>query len=132
MQILQPAHWAQPRGYANGVLAEGRIVFVAGQIGWDERAVLVSDDFAQQTRQALTNVKAVLAEAGATTSQITRLTWYVVDKQQYLQAAREVGVAYRDIIGDHYPTMSLIVVADLLEDGALVEIEATAVIPIEA
>jgi enamine deaminase RidA (YjgF/YER057c/UK114 family) len=129
MQILQPEHWAQPRGYSNGVVAEGRIIFVAGQIGWNADAELVSSDFVDQTRQALSNITAVLAEAGSTPSQITRLTWYVVDKQQYLKAARQIGAVYREIIGDHYPAMSLVVVADLLEDGALVEIEATAVIP---
>ena len=129
MQILQPEQWVQPRGYSNGVAAEGRIIFVAGQVGWNADAKLVSDDFVRQTRQALTNVKAVLAEAGAAPSQITRLTWYIVDKQQYLTATRQVGAVYREVIGDHYPAMSLVVVADLLEDGALVEIEATAVIP---
>lgn len=129
MQILQPEHWAQPRGYSNGVVAEGRLVFVAGQIGWNAGAELVSTDFVQQTRQALSNVKAVLAEAGATPGQITRLTWFIVDKQQYLGAARQIGGVYREIIGDHYPAMSLVIVASLLEDGALVEIEATAVIP---
>lgn len=128
MQILQPEHWLTPRGYSNGVVAEGRIIFVAGQIGWNAGAELVSNDFVEQTRQALSNVKAVLAEAGATPSQIARLTWYIVDKQQYLTAARKIGAVYREVIGDHYPAMSLVVVADLLEDGALVEIEATAVI----
>lgn len=130
MQILQPKHWVQPRGYSNGVLSEGRLVFVAGQIGWNAEAELVSNDFVEQTRQALSNITAVLAEAGATPSQITRLTWYVVNKQQYLRVAHEVGAVYREIIGAHYPAMSLVVVADLLEDGALVEIEATAVIPL--
>jgi len=129
MQILQPEHWAQPRGYANGIAATGRMVFVAGQIGWNANAELVSDDFVQQTRQALANIVTVLAEAGATPDQITRLTWYIVNKRQYLAAAREVGAVYREVIGKHYPAMSLLVVADLLEDGALVEIEATAVVP---
>lgn len=129
MEILQPDGWAKPRGYSNGIAAEGRAVFVAGQIGWNVDARLVSDDFAGQTRQALRNIVDVLAVAGATPDHITRMTWYVVDKQQYIGAAREVGAAYRELIGDHYPAMTLVVVADLLEDGALVEIEATAVIP---
>jgi enamine deaminase RidA (YjgF/YER057c/UK114 family) len=128
MQILQPEHWVKPRGYSNGVAAEGQIIFVAGQIGWNSSAELVSNDFVQQARQALSNVKAVLAVAGATPSQITRLTWYIVDKQQYITATRPIGAVYREVIGDHYPAMTLVVVADLLEDGALVEIEATAVI----
>lgn len=127
MQILQPEGWAQPRGYSNGVAAEGRVVFVAGQIGWNTDGQFESDDFAAQTRQALANVVAVLAEAGARPDQITRMTWYVVDRQRYLAAAREVGAIYREIIGNHYPAMTL-VIAGLLEEQALVEIEATAVI----
>jgi enamine deaminase RidA (YjgF/YER057c/UK114 family) len=127
MQILQPEGWAKPRGYSNGIAAEGRMVFVAGQIGWNAVCEFESDDFVEQTRQALSNIVTVLAEAGATAAQITRMTWYVADKHKYLSAAREVGAVYRDIIGDHYPAMTL-VVAGLLEERALVEIEATAVI----
>ena len=127
MRILQPEGWARPRGYSNGIAARGEMVFVAGQIGWNAAGEFESDDFVEQTRQALSNVVAVLAEAGATPDRITRMTWYVADKQQYLDAAREVGIVYREIIGDHYPAMTL-VVAGLLEDRALVEIEATAVI----
>ena len=127
MQILQPDGWARPSGYSNGVAADGRMVFVAGQIGWNADGEFESDNFVDQTRQALSNVVAVLAEAGAVPDQIARMTWYVIDKQQYLSAAREVGAVYREIIGDHYPAMTL-VVAGLLEDRALVEIEATAVI----
>lgn len=127
MRILQPEGWAQPRGYSNGVAAEGRMIFVAGQIGWNASGEFESDDFVEQTRQALSNVVAVLAEAGASPDQITRMTWYVADKQQYLGAARAVGDVYREIIGDNYPAMTL-VVAGLLEDRALVEIEATAMI----
>ena len=127
MQILQPDGWAKPSGYSNGVAADGRMVFVAGQIGWNADGEFESDNFVDQTRQALSNVVAVLAEAGAVPDQIARMTWYVIDKQQYLSAAREVGAVYREIIGDHYPAMTL-VVAGLLEDRALVEIEATAVI----
>jgi enamine deaminase RidA (YjgF/YER057c/UK114 family) len=125
---LQPAAWAVPKGYSNGVLAEGRLVFVAGQIGWNGQGVFESDDFVAQTRQALTNVVAVLAEAGATPAHITRLTWYITDKAEYLANLRQVGAAYRDVIGSHYPTMTLVQVADLLEDRAKVEIEATAVV----
>lgn len=127
MQILQPDGWTRPRGYSNGIAAEGRVVFVAGQIGWNADCQFESDDFVDQTRQALANIVAVLAEAGAVPGQITRMTWYVADKQRYLAAAREIGSVYREIIGEHYPVMTL-VVAGLLEDRALVEIEATAVI----
>ncbi len=127
MQILQPEGWARPRGYSNGVAAEGRLIFIAGQIGWNAACEFESDNFVDQTRQALSNIVVVLAEAGATPAQITRMTWYVADKYQYLAAALEVGAVYREIIGDHYPAMTL-VVAGLLEDRALVEIEATAVI----
>jgi enamine deaminase RidA (YjgF/YER057c/UK114 family) len=130
MEILQPEGWAAPRGYSNGIAVRGRIVFVAGQIGWDATATLVSDDFVEQTRQALQNVVDVLAVAGAEPRHVARMTWYVVDKQQYLGALRRVGEIYRAIIGNHYPTMTLVVVADLLENGALVEIEATAVVPV--
>lgn len=127
MRILQPKGWVRPRGYSNGIAARGEVVFVAGQIGWNAAGEFESDDFVEQTRQALSNVVAVLAEAGAAPDRITRMTWYVADKQQYLDAAREVGAVYREIIGDHYPAMTL-VAAGLLEDRALVEIEATAVI----
>ena len=127
MRILQPEGWARPRGYSNGIAARGELIFVAGQIGWNAAGEFESDDFVEQTRQALSNVVAVLAGAGATPDRITRMTWYVADKQQYLASAREVGSVYREIIGDHYPAMTL-VIADLLEDRALLEIEATAVI----
>jgi enamine deaminase RidA (YjgF/YER057c/UK114 family) len=127
MEVLQPAGWARPSGYANGVAAEGRVVFVAGQIGWDAERRLVADDFVGQARQALLNVVAVLAEAGGRPSDLARLTWYVVDKREYLAAATELGRVYREVIGAHYPAMTLVQVAGLLEDGARVEIEATAV-----
>ena len=118
-------------GYANGVAARGTLVFVAGQIGWDAQQTLVSDDLAEQTEQALRNIEAVLGEAGATPAHVARMTWYVVDKRAYLGSTREIGAAYRAVFGRHYPAMSLVEVADLLEDGALVEIEATAVVPDE-
>jgi enamine deaminase RidA (YjgF/YER057c/UK114 family) len=128
VRILQPPGWSQPRGYSNGVAATGTVVFVAGQIGWNAESTFETDDFAGQVRQALANVVAVLAEAGGTPADIARMTWYVTDKQEYLAAARAVGQAYRDIIGPHYPAMTLVQVAALLEDRARVEIEATAVV----
>lgn len=128
-EILQPENWVAPQGYANGVVAEGRQVFIAGQIGWNEQAKLVSDDFVIQVEQALSNVVRILAEAGGLPHHLTRLTWYLTDKAVYVARRREVGEAYRRVVGRYFPAMSLIVVADLLEEGAAVEIEATAVIP---
>ncbi|MFC3226618.1 RidA family protein [Marinibaculum pumilum] len=129
MQVLQPAGWASPKGYSNGIAASGRQVFVAGQIGWDAECRIVSDDFAAQARQALENTVAVLREAGAGPQHIVRMTWYVTDKHEYSAASREIGAAYKDVIGKHYPAMTLVQVADLLEPGAKVEIESTAVVP---
>lgn len=129
MRIVQPEGWARPRGYANGVAAAGTTLFVAGQIGWNARGEFETDDFVAQVRQALQNVVAVLAAAGAGPGQLTRLTWYITDKREYLAAAREVGRVYREVIGAHYPAMTLVQVAALLEDRAKVEIEATAVLP---
>ncbi len=128
-KVLQPGNWPPPSGYSNGILAQGRQVFVAGQIGWNARAELVSDDFTQQARQALENVNAVLREAEAAPEHIVRMTWYVTDKREYLSCRDAVGAAYREIMGKHYPAMTLIEVLGLLEDGAKVEIEATAVVP---
>jgi enamine deaminase RidA (YjgF/YER057c/UK114 family) len=129
-QLLQPSGWAAPRGYANGVAASGRIVVTAGQIGWDPATgEFASDDFAAQTAQALRNVAAVLAEAGAGPEHLVRLTWYVTDREAYLASTRDVGRAYREIFGRHFPAMAVVVVAGLLEARARVEIEATAVIP---
>lgn len=129
MRILQPPDWVPPRGYANGIAAEGRLVFVAGQIGWNARGEIESDDFVTQARQALANVIAVLAEAGAGPQHLTRLTWYITNKQTYGAKQHELGRAYREVIGPHYPAMTLVQVAALLEDRAQVEIEATAVVP---
>ena len=129
MQTLQPPGWPRPRGYANGVAARGRLVFVAGQIGWDEQYRFQTDDLAGQVRQALKNVVAVLAQAAARPEHIARMTWYVTDKREYLSAARAVGEAYREIVGNHYPAMSVVQVAALLEERAKVEIEVTAVVP---
>ena len=127
--VLQPAGWAAPKGYANGVAATGLQVFVAGQIGWNAQCVFDSDDLVAQVRQALANVKAVLAEAGARPQHITRMTWYLVDKREYLQRAREIGAVYREVIGHYAIAMTAVQVAGLIEDRAQVEIEVTAVLP---
>jgi enamine deaminase RidA (YjgF/YER057c/UK114 family) len=127
--FLQPLDWAPPKGYANGISAEGRLVFVAGQIGWNAKGQFESDAFAAQTEQALRNIVAVLAQAGAEPRHLVRMTWYVVGKSEYVAQQREIGEAYRRVIGRHFPTMTLVVVAGLLEDRAKIEIEATAVIP---
>ncbi|HTT11866.1 MAG TPA: RidA family protein [Burkholderiaceae bacterium] len=132
MQILQPAAWARPRGYANGVAAEGRVVFIAGQIGWNAEQRFDHADLAGQARQALQNVVDVLAEAGGRPEHITRLTWYLLDKRDYLAQAGPIGAAYRAVIGRHFPAMTAVQVSALIEDPALVEIEATAVIPATA
>jgi enamine deaminase RidA (YjgF/YER057c/UK114 family) len=128
-QVLQPPGWAAPRGYANGVAASGRQVYVAGQIGWNAQQVFVSDDLVAQVRQALANVRAVLAQAGAAPQHLVRMTWYLTDKREYLARAREIGAAYRETIGHYAVAMSAVEVAALMEDRAKVEIEATAVIP---
>jgi enamine deaminase RidA (YjgF/YER057c/UK114 family) len=127
--FLQPKDWAPPQGYANGIAATGRVVFVAGQIGWNARAELVSRELTAQVEQALKNILAVIAEAGGEARHITRLTWFVTDKAAYIAQRKEIGAAYRRVIGKHFPSMTLIVAAGLLEEGALVEIEATAVVP---
>lgn len=129
MEILQPADWAKPKGFSNGIAARGRQVFVAGQIGWDGQCNFVGDDFVSQAAQALRNIVAVLAEAGARPEHITRMNWYVLDKQEYLSAGRALGLAYREIIGRHYPAMTAVQVVALIEDRARLEIEVTAVVP---
>ena len=129
MQILQPPTWAKPRGYANGVAATGRIVFVAGQVGWNADGAFESHEFVAQARQALANIVAVLAEADGRPEHIARLTWYVIDKDEYLASLAALGRAYREVIGSHFPVMTAVQVVALIEDGAKVEIEATAVIP---
>ena len=129
MQVLQPAGWARPRGYANGVAASGRTVYVSGMIGWDAQGEFHTDDFAGQVRQALLNIVAVLAEAGALPEHIVRMTWYVLDKKEYVAAYPQIGLAYKEIIGKHYPSMTAVQVAGLIEDRARVEIEVTAVLP---
>ena len=127
--FLQPDGWAPPQGYANGIAAEGRQVYVAGQIGWNAQGKLVGDDFAVQVEQALRNIVAVLAAGGAGPEHIVRMNWYITDKAAYVARRKDIGAAYRNVIGRHFPTMTLLVVADLLEPGAKVEIEATAVVP---
>lgn len=129
--IVRPEGWPRPRGYSDGIAVAGTAVYVAGQIGWNERRELVSADFAEQAAQALRNVVAVLQAAGARPQHLVRLTWYVTSKHEYAGARERVGAAYREIVGAHYPAMTLVQVAALLEDGALVEIEATAVVPAE-
>ena len=129
-QAILPAGWPRPKGYANGVLAKGRMLFIAGMIGWDAQERFPSDDFAAQARQALANVAAVLEAAGGKPENIVRMTWYVTDKREYLAAGREVGVAYREIIGSYNAAMSAVEVKALMEDRAKVEIEATAVVPL--
>jgi enamine deaminase RidA (YjgF/YER057c/UK114 family) len=127
---LLPPGWAKPKGYANGVAARGTIVSVAGQIGWNPATGrFESDDFVAQAKQALANIVAVLKEAGAGPEHLVRLTWYVVDKREYVQRLGEVGEAYRAVIGRHFPAMTLVAVAALVEDRARIEIEATAVLP---
>lgn len=129
-RVLQPAGWTAPRGYANGVAASGLQVFVAGQIGWNGQCQFESDDFIQQTRQALLNIKAVLAEAGAAPAHIVRMTWYLLDKREYLARGREVGQVYREVLGSEYGiAMTAVQVAGLIEDRAKLEIEVTAVVP---
>jgi enamine deaminase RidA (YjgF/YER057c/UK114 family) len=128
-EVLQPKDWPAPKGYANGIVAEGRQVYIAGQIGWTVEAKLVSDDFVAQVEQALANIVQVLAEAGGEPAHLVRMTWYLTDKPEYMSRQKEIGAAYRRVIGRHFPVMSAIVVAGLIEDGAKVEIEATAVLP---
>jgi enamine deaminase RidA (YjgF/YER057c/UK114 family) len=128
-QFLQPKGWKPPKGYANGIAAEGRLVFVAGQIGWTEDGTIVSEDFVAQVERALMNVVTVLAEARAEPRHIVRMTWFVTGKQSYVTRQREIGEAYRRVIGRHFPAMTLVVVKDLLDDRAKIEIEATAVVP---
>lgn len=128
-RVLLPEGWPRPKGYANGVEATGRMVFVAGQIGWTPEGEFVETGFAGQFRQTINNTLAVLAEAGADPEHIVRMTWYVVDKREYLAALRDIGAAWRELIGPHYPAMAVVEVKGLIEDAARIEIETTAVIP---
>lgn len=129
MKSIQPAGWARGAGYAHGVAASGTHLFVSGQVGWDERRRFAASDLPGQVRAALTNVVAIVTAAGGTAEDIARLTWFVVDKRDYVRRRVEIGEAYRSVMGRHYPAMSVVEVAGLVEDAALVEIEATAVLP---
>jgi enamine deaminase RidA (YjgF/YER057c/UK114 family) len=127
-KILQPAGWTTPKGYTNGLMVKSsEIIFIGGQIGWNERCEFESDDFVAQTRQALLNIVAILADAGATPQHIARMTWYITDKAAYLSSQEQIGLIYREVIGRHFPPMSVVQVLALVEDRAKVEIEATAV-----
>ena len=128
-KVLQPEGWLEPKGYANGIETNGRQIYVAGMIGWNGHAQFESDDFIAQCKQALQNIVDTLACAQAGPEHIVRLTWYVKNKKEYLDRTRELGLAYQQVMGRHYPVMTLVQVADLVEDRALVEIEATAVVP---
>ena len=128
LQVLQPSGWPMPKGYANGMAAEGLIVVTGGVIGWDAAGNL-ADGFAAQVRQALSNISAILVEGGARPEHLVRLTWYVVDMEEYLANLKALGRIYRDIFGAHYPAMALVQVVRLVEQAARVEIEATAVVP---
>lgn len=125
-EIVQPEGWLPAKGYANGVLSRGGVLHIGGQIGWDGEKRFVSDDFVEQMEQALRNIRAIVEAAGGEVADLVRLTWFVTDKAAYLARQREVGEAYRRVLGKHFPAMSLVVVAGLVEDRALVEIEATA------
>jgi len=132
VRALQPPGWPRPRGYANGIEARGRLVFVAGQIGWDETGAMAAPDLAGQVGRALENVVAVLAEAGAGPAHVARMTWYVTDRDEYVGSLADIGAAYRAVMGRHFPAMAVVVVAGLVEAEAKVEIEATAVVPDDA
>jgi enamine deaminase RidA (YjgF/YER057c/UK114 family) len=129
LRVLQPAGWPRPKGYSNGMAARGLQIFVAGQIGWDANGKFPSLRMADQVRQALLNVVAVLAEAGATPAHVVRLTWYVTSRDEYYEQLADIGAAYRSAMGKHYPSMSVVQVVALMERDARVEIEATAVLP---
>jgi len=132
MQILQPPGWARPKGFSNGISCQGRLVFIGGQIGWSGQGEWLDRSFAGQFRQALKNILDILAQAGGRPEHLVRLTWYVLDRKEYLASLQELGAAYRELMGRHYPTMAVVQVSGLVEDAARLEIEATAVIPEEA
>jgi len=129
MQILQPPSWAKPKGYSNGIVVKGRLVFVAGQVGWSAQEKFETSDFAGQARQALKNIVAVLAEAGAGPEHICRMNWYVADVKEYNASLKALGAAYREVIGKNFPVMTALQVAGFVEAGAKLEIEVTAVLP---
>lgn len=130
MRSLNPPGWPRGKGYSHGIEAEGKLVFVSGQVGWDESLKFRSRDFAPQLRQALLNTKAVLAEAGAGPEHVVRMTWYIVDKAEYLRSLSEVGAVYREVMGKNFPAMAVVEVKGLIEEGARLEIETTAVVPL--
>jgi enamine deaminase RidA (YjgF/YER057c/UK114 family) len=127
--IINPEGWPRPSGYANGIAAEGRFLAISGQIGWNDKGELVAQDFLEQARQALRNVVAIVRAAGGSPEDIVRLTWYITDKNEYRETLRQLGASYKEIVGEHYPAMALVQVAALLEEGAKVEIEGTAILP---
>jgi len=129
IRTLAPEGWVRPKGYSNGVTASGRLVFVAGMIGWDASEVIVSDDFGDQFRQVLINTLAVLREAGAGPEHITRMTWYITSREEYLAAQAALGRWWKELMGRNYPTMAVVIVAGLVETRAKIEIESTAVVP---
>lgn len=129
MKKLQPPDWAEPKGYANGVMARGSLIFVGGQIGWNAKQEFESDDFIAQTRQALLNISAILKAARAGPEHMARMTWYVVDRVEYIARLKELGEAYREVMGKNFPAMTCVEVSGLVEERARVEIEVTAVLP---
>src|SRR3954462_8792457 len=129
MRILQPPGWARANGFSNGIAARGTLVFVAGQVGWTGQGKWQARDFPSQFKQTLKNIISIVGEAGGKPEHIVRLTWYVLDKNEYLASLKEVGAAYRELMGRHYPTMAVVQVSGLVEDAARLEIEATAVVP---
>ena len=129
MQFLEPEGWTQPKGYANGIVAQGKLIVLGGQVGWNASQEFRSDEFVPQFRQTLENIVTLLAEAGAGPEHVVRLTWFITDRGAYLNSQKEIGQAYRDIMGRNFPAMSVVQVVKLIEERALVEIEATAVLP---
>jgi enamine deaminase RidA (YjgF/YER057c/UK114 family) len=129
MRLLHPKNWAPTKGFSSGVAVEGRQIYVAGQVAWNARQEIVDEDFVAQVEQALRNIVDILAEADARPEHLVRLTWYITDKREYIARASEVGQTYRRVVGRHFPAMTLVQVAALLDDRAKVEIEATAVVP---
>ena len=129
MKKLQPPDWLEPKGYANGVMARGALIFVGGQIGWNASQVFESDDFIVQTRQALANIAAVLKAGGAGPEHMVRMTWYVTDRVEYAGRLKELGVVYREVMGKNFPAMTCVEVSGLVEERAKIEIEVTAVLP---
>lgn len=128
-EVLHPSNWKKASGYANGILTEGKVVWIGGQIGWTGDQIFEASDLVGQTQQALRNIVAIAREAGARPEHIVRMTWYITDKQDYLANLKGIGEAYRSVMGKHFPAMTMVQVADLIEDEAKVEIEATAVLP---